>query len=118
MSADRTITCPSILSGEFIDTIDSTIEDQAVAVVILEFAGEENEASLESFLASLPLADRLRDTLRRLETCGKPIAAVAHRSLIGLPFEIALACHARFAAGQNAGLGFPFLRFGQLPVLG
>jgi 3-hydroxyacyl-CoA dehydrogenase/enoyl-CoA hydratase/3-hydroxybutyryl-CoA epimerase len=118
MSTDRTIPCPSILPGEFIDTIDSTIEDQAVAVVILEFVGEENEASLESFLASLPLADRLRVALRKLETCGKLVAAVAHRSLIGLPFEIALACHARFVAGQNARFGFPFLRFGQLPVLG
>ena len=118
MSTDRTITYPSILSGEFVDTIDSTVEDQTVAVVILEFAGEENEASLESFLASLPLADRLRVALRKLETCGKPVAAVAHHSLIGLPFEIALTCHARFVAGQNARFGFPFLRFGQLPVLG
>lgn len=120
MSADRlrAIHCPPIISTEFLNAIDSTVEDPEIAVVILEFEGEESAASLESFLASLPLVDQLRVALRKLETCGKPVVAVAHRSLIGLPFEISLACHSRFIADPQARFGFPFLRFGQLPALG
>ncbi|MGA8656507.1 MAG: 3-hydroxyacyl-CoA dehydrogenase NAD-binding domain-containing protein [Chthoniobacterales bacterium] len=114
----RAIICPAIISKEFLDAIDSTIADPEAAAVILEFEGGENAASLECFLASFPFVDQLRVLLRKLEVSGKPVAGVVHRSLIGLPFEIALACHARFVADQNARLGFPFLRFGQLPVIG
>lgn len=120
MSTDRirVIRCPPIISKEFLNAIDSAIGDPEVAGVILEFEGEENAAGLESLLDSLPLVDQLRVALRKLEACAKPVAGIVHGSLIGIPFEIALACHARFVADQNAKIGFPFLRFGQLPVLG
>jgi len=58
----------------------------------------------------------LSRTLRKLETCGKPVAAAINGTALGGGFEIPLACHYRVAASDGKGkLGLPESQVGLLP---
>ncbi len=63
---------------------------------------------------------RLNTVFRALETCGKPVAAAINGLALGGGFELALACHARFAANDDPKLrlGFPEVMVGLLPGAG
>jgi 3-hydroxyacyl-CoA dehydrogenase/enoyl-CoA hydratase/3-hydroxybutyryl-CoA epimerase len=63
---------------------------------------------------------RLNTVFRALEVCGKPVAAAVNGLALGGGFELALACHARFAASDNPKLrlGFPEVMVGLLPGAG
>ncbi len=53
---------------------------------------------------------------RRLETCGKPIAAAINGVCMGGGFELALACHHRVVADQDkARVGLPEIKVGLFP---
>ena len=57
--------------------------------------------------------------LRALETCGKPVAAALNGTALGGAFELALACHARFAADDGKiRLGLPEVKIGLFPGAG
>ncbi len=57
--------------------------------------------------------------LRRIETCGKPVVAVAESSACGLGLEVLLACHYRIAANSpSAVFGLPDIALGLLPAAG
>jgi 3-hydroxyacyl-CoA dehydrogenase/enoyl-CoA hydratase/3-hydroxybutyryl-CoA epimerase len=57
--------------------------------------------------------------LRRLETCGKPVACAINGTALGGGFEIALACHYRVAAdGEQVKIGQPEVQVGLLPGAG
>jgi 3-hydroxyacyl-CoA dehydrogenase / enoyl-CoA hydratase / 3-hydroxybutyryl-CoA epimerase len=59
------------------------------------------------------------NVLRRLETCGKPVACAINGTALGGGFEIALACHYRVsAAGENIKIGQPEVQVGLLPGAG
>ncbi len=59
---------------------------------------------------------RLSQILRRLETCGKPVAAALTGTAVGGGFELALACHHRIAADTDgARFGLPEVKVGLLP---
>ncbi len=60
---------------------------------------------------------RLNAVLRKLETCGKPVAAAINALALGGGLEITLACHYRIAASDNAKLklGLPEAMVGVLP---
>ncbi|MGF1461857.1 MAG: 3-hydroxyacyl-CoA dehydrogenase NAD-binding domain-containing protein [Maricaulaceae bacterium] len=60
---------------------------------------------------------RLNQAFRRLETCGKPVAAAINALALGGGFEITLACHYRIAANDNPKLklGLPEAMVGVLP---
>jgi 3-hydroxyacyl-CoA dehydrogenase/enoyl-CoA hydratase/3-hydroxybutyryl-CoA epimerase len=61
----------------------------------------------------------LSQLLRRLETCGKPVAAALNGTAVGGGFELALACHARFVAEDpKLRLGLPEVRIGLFPGAG
>ncbi len=62
----------------------------------------------------------LNKTFRAMETCGKPVAAAVNGLALGGGFEIALACHGRFAASDNPKLklGLPEALVGLLPGAG
>ncbi len=61
----------------------------------------------------------LNRLLRRLETCGKPIAAAVNGVALGGGFEVALACHYRVMSDDpKAGVGFPEVKIGLLPGAG
>jgi len=58
----------------------------------------------------------LSSLLRRLETCGKPVAAAINGVALGGGFEVALGCHYRVIADEpKAGVGLPEVKIGLLP---
>lgn len=59
----------------------------------------------------------LNRALRRLETCGKPVACALNGLALGGGFEVALACHYRVLA-ENAYVGLPEATIGLLPGAG
>ena len=53
---------------------------------------------------------------RRLETCGKPVAAAINGVCMGGGFELALACHYRIVADSDkARVGLPEIKVGLFP---
>ncbi|GFE82517.1 3-hydroxyacyl-CoA dehydrogenase [Steroidobacter agaridevorans] len=62
---------------------------------------------------------RLSGVFRRLETCGKPIAAAINGLALGGGLELALACHYRVLADDpKAVVGLPEVKVGLLPGAG
>ena len=61
----------------------------------------------------------LSKLFRRLETCGKPVAAAINGVALGGGLEVALACHYRVIEdGPKAGVGLPEVTIGLLPGAG
>jgi 3-hydroxyacyl-CoA dehydrogenase/enoyl-CoA hydratase/3-hydroxybutyryl-CoA epimerase len=61
----------------------------------------------------------LHKLFRRMETCGKPIAAAINGVALGGGLELALACHYRVLEdGPKAGVGLPEVTIGLLPGAG
>jgi len=59
---------------------------------------------------------RLSQLYRRLETCGKPVAAAIRGLALGGGFELALACHYRVMADDGATkVGLPEVQVGLFP---
>ncbi|NDF86154.1 MAG: 3-hydroxyacyl-CoA dehydrogenase, partial [Gammaproteobacteria bacterium] len=57
--------------------------------------------------------------LRKLETCGKPVACAINGTALGGGLEIALACHQRFIADiPGLQIGLPEVQIGLLPAGG
>jgi 3-hydroxyacyl-CoA dehydrogenase/enoyl-CoA hydratase/3-hydroxybutyryl-CoA epimerase len=62
---------------------------------------------------------RLNQTLRRIETCGKPVAIAINGLALGGGLEVCLAGHYRVLANDaGAVLGFPEVNIGLLPGAG
>jgi 3-hydroxyacyl-CoA dehydrogenase/enoyl-CoA hydratase/3-hydroxybutyryl-CoA epimerase len=62
---------------------------------------------------------RLSLLYRRLETCGKPFAAAVAGTCLGGAFELALACHYRVLANDDATrVGLPEIKVGLFPGAG
>ncbi len=58
----------------------------------------------------------VQQTLRRLETCGKPVAAAINGTALGGGLEVCLACHYRVAVdAPGIVLGFPEVQVGLMP---
>ena len=57
----------------------------------------------------------IKATLRKLETCGKPVVAAVNGAALGGGLEIALACHHRIAAEGGYEIGLPEVTLGLLP---
>ncbi|MGM3277594.1 3-hydroxyacyl-CoA dehydrogenase NAD-binding domain-containing protein [Ralstonia sp. 24A2] len=118
----------NVLSGEtcaaFFAAIDKVIADANVKGILITSAKPDFIAGgdLEWLQASddaATLFDRtceLHRALRKLETCGKPVAAALPGSTLGGGLEIALACHYRVAADNaRARFGLPEVTLGLLP---
>ena len=61
----------------------------------------------------------ISSTFRRLETCGKPVAAAIHGAALGGGYELALACHWRVMADDPKTIvGLPEVRVGWLAGAG
>jgi 3-hydroxyacyl-CoA dehydrogenase/enoyl-CoA hydratase/3-hydroxybutyryl-CoA epimerase len=59
--------------------------------------------------------ERVKATLRRLETIGRPVVAAINGAALGGGFEIALATHHRIAAAGRYEIGLPEANLGLLP---
>ncbi|MCW2956493.1 MAG: 3-hydroxyacyl-CoA dehydrogenase, partial [Thermoleophilia bacterium] len=59
--------------------------------------------------------ERVKATLRKLETIGKPVVAAINGTALGGGLEIALAAHHRIAAAGRYEIGLPEVNLGLLP---
>lgn len=59
--------------------------------------------------------ESMKATLRKLETCGKPVVAAINGAALGGGLEIALACHRRIAMEGRYKIGLPEVSLGLLP---
>jgi 3-hydroxyacyl-CoA dehydrogenase / enoyl-CoA hydratase / 3-hydroxybutyryl-CoA epimerase len=102
------------------DLIEAALSDGATHVLLLEFRcrPETEEIEIDQMLGDDLLIGRLRTLIRQMEQSPKAIVALVSESLGGLQLEIALACHVRLASPGTIRLGFPWLKYGLMPVLG
>jgi 3-hydroxyacyl-CoA dehydrogenase/enoyl-CoA hydratase/3-hydroxybutyryl-CoA epimerase len=73
---------------------------------------------LQMLCSAPPVLSDLRETLRKLEKGPKPLIAWIETDLVGLRFEIALACHRRYASRELTRFSWPWMKFGLPPLLG
>src|SRR6202041_3981032 len=74
---------------------------------------EGKDAAMRAFVDG---TKQLSLVYRRLETCGKPVAAAINGVGMGGGFELALACHYRIVAdGDKARVGSPEIKVGLFP---
>ncbi len=131
---DRTDSNMNTMDMKFMDEIAAAIErlatDDAIKGAIFTsgkpvFAAgadlKEMEANLDK-AADIAVAERLKMTaslskrLRRMETCGKPVACAINGTALGGGTEIALACHYRVVSdARGIQLGLPEVQVGLLP---
>jgi 3-hydroxyacyl-CoA dehydrogenase/enoyl-CoA hydratase/3-hydroxybutyryl-CoA epimerase len=75
-------------------------------------AGSQEDATAARYKGVM----RFHQALRRLETCGKPVAAAINGLALGGGLEVALACHYRVVADNpKIQLGLPEAKVGLLP---
>ncbi len=80
------------------------------------FAGRRTPDTVKQAFA---LMSGVHQTFRKLETCGKPVAAAINGTALGGGFEITLACHYRVCAAEpRAQLGLPEAQVGLMPGAG
>ncbi len=104
VAADGTIKGAVITSGK-----DSFM----AGADLLELVETFGERSADDLLA---ITRGLQQTLRRLETSGKPVAAAINGTALGGGLEVCLACHHRVVADrQDVVLGLPEVQVGLLP---
>ena len=114
------IICELPLDSQLADGIEAALANPKTSVLLIEFhtRPDSERIEVEQILAEDPLIGRLRGLLRQMEQGLKPIVALVFESLGGLQLEIALACHARFASSRTIKLGFPWLKYGLMPIVG
>jgi 3-hydroxyacyl-CoA dehydrogenase/enoyl-CoA hydratase/3-hydroxybutyryl-CoA epimerase len=119
--------------GQIVDRIagDAAIKGAVVSfgkgvggadLTMLKTAGDEfarrakaegKEAAMRAFVDSMK---QLNLVFRRLETCGKPVAAAIEGTCMGGGFELALACHYRIVADSDrTRVGLPEIKVGLFP---
>ncbi|MFZ0142115.1 MAG: 3-hydroxyacyl-CoA dehydrogenase NAD-binding domain-containing protein, partial [Aeromicrobium sp.] len=62
--------------------------------------------------------EAIKATLRKLETCGKPVVAAINGAALGGGLEIPLSCHHRIAVAGGYEIGVPEVTLGLLPGAG
>ncbi len=131
---DRTDSAMNTMDMKFMDEMEAAVErlatDPAIKGAIFTsgkpvFAAGADLKQMEAMLDQadeLPLAERLSRNaslsklLRRMETCGKPVACAINGTALGGGTEIALACHYRVVAdSRGIQLGLPEVQVGLLP---
>ncbi|HZZ62634.1 MAG TPA: 3-hydroxyacyl-CoA dehydrogenase NAD-binding domain-containing protein [Roseiarcus sp.] len=114
---------PSIKGAVFTSGKDSFAG--GADLTMLKTAGEEfarraeaegKEAAMRAFVDGTKQVSLI---YRRLETCGKPVAAAINGVCMGGGFELALACHYRIVADSDkARVGLPEIKVGLFPGAG
>ena len=112
----------------FSEAVDRALADPEVEGIVITSAKDafvagadletvkamcEEERTAEEHYAR---AGELSETLRRLETGGKPVVAAINGTALGGGYEICLACHHRICADDpSIQLGLPEAKLGLLP---
>jgi len=123
--------------ADFAACAEKAMADDAVSGIVLASAKRDFIAgadlqmlgSWSAQVANLPPVEAarrifgwtmmLQTLLRRLESCGKPLAAALPGTALGGGFEVALAAHYRVAADNDrAQLGLPEAKLGLMPGAG
>ncbi|HEX2139837.1 MAG TPA: 3-hydroxyacyl-CoA dehydrogenase NAD-binding domain-containing protein, partial [Woeseiaceae bacterium] len=121
----------NVMTPEFLADLAAAVErvatDDAVRGAVITsgkdsfMAGADLHELVESFGERdaqdlLATCRGLQSTLRRLESCGKPVAAAINGTALGGGLEVCLACHYRVAADRgDIVLGLPEVQVGLLP---
>lgn len=137
--ATLSIDCPgkpvNVVTPEFIAEFAAAVEriatDASIGCAILTSAKADfmAGADLKHFVtaydrgvtavAAAAQSHAFSQTLRRLETSGKPVVAAINGLALGAGFELALACHYRVLADDpKAVVGLPEVQVGLLPGAG
>lgn len=105
LATDTKITGAVITSGK-----DSFMAGADLVEIVDTFEQRKDAAEVYGWCREL------QQTLRKLETCGKPVAAAINGTALGGGLEICLACHYRVAADHpRSVLGLPEVQVGLLP---
>ena len=118
IASDEAIKGAVITSGKdgFAAGADLTMLETAGAEFARRAKAEGKEAAMRAFVDGIR---RYPLILRRLETCGKPVAAAINGVCMGGGFELALACHYRIVADKDkARVGLPEIKVGLFPGAG
>jgi 3-hydroxyacyl-CoA dehydrogenase/enoyl-CoA hydratase/3-hydroxybutyryl-CoA epimerase len=125
----------NVLTPELMADLDSLVErataDDAVKGIVLAsgkkafIAGADIKDMVTAFDRGISHKEAfefsygLNRILRKMETCGKPVAAAINGLALGGGLEVCLACHYRVLANDaGAMLGFPEVNIGLLPGAG
>ena len=127
----------NVVSPEFVAELEAAVEraagDAAVKGIIVtsgksSFVAGADLIGMEGMIVqarTAPPAEALKavahftNVLRRLETCGKPVACAINGTALGGGFEIALACHYRVSAdSESIKIGQPEVQVGLCPGAG
>jgi len=125
----------NVLSPQLMADLDSLIEraaaDDAVKGIVLAsgkkafIAGADIKDMVTAYDRGISHKEAfdfsygLNRNLRKMETCGKPVAAAINGLALGGGLEVCLACHYRVLANDaGAVLGFPEVNIGLLPGAG
>ncbi|MFF0174222.1 3-hydroxyacyl-CoA dehydrogenase NAD-binding domain-containing protein [Micromonospora profundi] len=124
----------NVMNSEFGASLTATVDrleaerDHIAGVIITSakktfFAGGDLDALLRLTPADAEASEAetrlLKDTVRRLETLGRPVVAAINGSALGGGLELALGCHHRIVLDNPAiEIGFPEVTLGLLPGCG
>src|SRR5208337_3119554 len=127
----------NVIGPEFVSELEAAIEraagDASVKGIIVtsgksSFVAGADLIAMEGLIVqartappaeALKAAAHLTHVLRRLETCGKPVACAINGTALGGGFEIALACHYRVSADAgDIKIGQPEVQVGLCPGAG
>src|SRR5690606_8706295 len=131
----------NVITPEFMDELDAAIDrikaDEAIKDAVITsgkdtaflagadlkwIGGIVESARAKGEMTAREVFDatfRLSGLFRKLETCGKPVAAAINGLALGGGLELALSCHYRVVADNpKALLGLPEVLVGMLPGAG
>ncbi|MBS0345900.1 MAG: enoyl-CoA hydratase/isomerase family protein [Proteobacteria bacterium] len=135
LTIDQPGSAANVMDRNFIASFRANLEkavaDDAVKGIVLtsgksSFVAGADLKSMEAALTTKQDAATLFEQcwdfsslLRRMETCGKPVAAAINGAALGGGFEICLACHYRVASdARGIVVGMPEVGVGLLPGAG
>jgi 3-hydroxyacyl-CoA dehydrogenase/enoyl-CoA hydratase/3-hydroxybutyryl-CoA epimerase len=125
------VTSPELV-GELLAALDRVAADPVIRGAVLvsgkadsfvaggdikDYVGAHDRGMTEA--EAFEISRRWNVDLRRVERCGKPLAAAIHGVALGGGFELALCCHHRVLAGdERARVGLVEVGIGLLPAGG
>lgn len=118
-------TIDDLFTNEFAEAVDKIIQDPPKGILMRSakssfFAGGDLDRIYQTTLADAALlfdmVERLKQSMRKLETLGIPVVACIEGAALGGGWELALSCHHRIMLNQpKVKVGLPEVTLGLLP---